>query len=150
MSFRGRIARNVDNQGRLMLPPEYREELLARSEGGVLMLTTLPGDPCLVGYPLPLWREIEHNLKKIENPSKRLKAYERAIVGGAQQMVPDAQGRIRLAEDHLRHAEISAEAVLQGSIDCFEIWQPQRLEAVLQQDFSDIRDELPPGTGRIF
>ena len=136
-----------------MLSPEYREVLLSHSEGSRLVLTTLPRGPkagCLVVYPLPLWREIEDNLMKMENPLQIHEEYREVVVSGAEEMVPDSQGRIRITERQLDFAGITDEAVLAGNLDCFRIWQPQRFEAILQQNFSNIAAGLPPGTGRIF
>ncbi|MCL1915600.1 MAG: cell division/cell wall cluster transcriptional repressor MraZ [Desulfovibrionaceae bacterium] len=151
MSFRGRIPRNVDNQGRIMLPPEYREALthLAKSEDGKLALTTY--DDCVVGIPLPLWLEFENKLQAIKNPSEKLRKFKRLVMSGATVGAPDSQGRIRLNQDQLGYAGIADEAYLVGNSERFELWLPQRFEEnVLRQDYSDISSELPEGVGLIF
>jgi MraZ protein len=42
----------------------------------------------------------------------------------------DNQGRIDLTDELLEHAGIKREAVVVGMLNRFEIWSPQRLEAV--------------------
>lgn len=105
-----------------------------------MVLTTY--DRCVVGFPLPDWLEFERQLNRVKNPPRKLRDFRRLVVGGAEEMVTDGQGRIRLSKDHLGYAGISGEAVLMGQGPRFELWQPERLEAVISGDFDDVAESI--------
>lgn len=149
MYFRGRSSRSLDAKGRIMLPPEYRESLAARGLKGPegeaasprFMITTYDG--CLVAYPWADWIELEEKFARLPNPSPAARAFRRLIIGGAEEQEPDAQGRIRLSQDHREYAGIEREAVIMGLINRFEIWNPERLKASLdEQNLEDVTGEL--------
>lgn len=123
-----------------MLPTDFRDALMARSESGGLVLTTF--DTCLVGFPLPEWEEFEEKIMRIKNPSRDLRGFRRLIVGGAETMELDKQGRIRLSQDHRDYAGLDREAVVVGQLSKFEVWNPERLAAEVAQDFGDVTSEL--------
>lgn len=140
MFFRGRLQRNPDPKGRVMLPPEYREILLSRSPSGKLALTTY--DECVVGFPLPEWEEFEAKINSVKAAPRRLRDFRRKVLGGAVITEPDGQGRIRLSHEHLDYAGIGREAILMGQGPRFEIWSPQRLAPVLSDSYEDVSQDL--------
>lgn len=140
MYFRGRMLRSLDAKGRLMVPPEFREILASRGSEGKAVLTTY--DNCVVGYPLPDWEEFEHKLNSIRNAPEAVRGFRRLVLGGAEEVALDGQGRFRLSREHLRYAQISGEATLLGQGPRFEIWSPERLAPVLEQDYADIAQSL--------
>jgi MraZ protein len=120
MTFRGHSYRNLDPKGRLMLPPEFREVVLAHSPGGRVMLTNFDG--CVTGYPLPEWERIEESFQRINVLDPRLRNLQRFIVSGALEATLDKQGRI-LIPPHLRgYAKLDKDVVLAGVVRKFEIW----------------------------
>lgn len=140
MLFRGSIPRAVDVKGRLMLPPEFRETLGLRSESGGFVLTTYDG--CLVGYPLPDWAELEDKLALLRSTSRKVRDFKRLVIGGAEEMVADGQGRVLLSKAHLAYAGICREAVLVGQGRKFELWDKECFAAIIGQNFDDLADEL--------
>ncbi len=140
MYFRGRSRRSTDPKGRLMLPPEFRDTLLARSSEGKVVLTTYDG--CVVGFPLPDWEDFEDKINRMTNPTRALRDFRRLVVGGAESLIIDAQGRARLSREHMQYAGIEREVVLVGQGRRFEIWAPDRLEPVLAQNFDDVAASL--------
>ncbi|MDL2314098.1 division/cell wall cluster transcriptional repressor MraZ [Desulfovibrio sp. OttesenSCG-928-C14] len=148
MLFRGRVSRSLDAKGRLVLPPDFREILLARSEDGQMVLTTY--DNCVVGFPYPDWLRFEASLNKISHPKAPVRNFRRVVIGGAEIMKTDAQGRVRLSRDHLDYAGINGEAVLMGQGPRFEIWQPARLSSILAASYEDVADYLEPDVELVF
>ena len=136
MYFRGRSLRNPDPKGRLTLPPDFREILLSRSGEGKVVLTTY--DRCVVGFPLPDWEAFEEGMNRIKNPPRNVRDFRRLVIGGAEFMELDAQGRVRLSREHMQYAGIEREATLVGQGQRFEVWSPERLAPVLAQDFDDV------------
>ncbi len=59
--FRGANAISLDAKGRLAMPSRYRDELVSRSSGQ-LIVTIDAVDPCLCVYPLDEWEIIETKL----------------------------------------------------------------------------------------
>lgn len=140
MYFRGRSFRNPDSKGRLMLPPEFRGILSSRSEQGRVVLTTYDG--CIVGFPLPDWEEFEETMNRIKNPPRNVRDFRRLVLGGAEEMALDAQGRVRLSREQMQYAGIEREVVLVGQGTRFEIWAPQRLAPILDQNFDDVAQAI--------
>ena len=140
MYFRGRFLRSPDLKGRLALPPEFRETLLSRSSEGRVVLTTY--DNCVVGFPLPDWEEFEHKMNHITNAPPIVRDFRRLALGGAEAMAVDGQGRVRLSREHMAYAGINGEATILGQGLRFEIWSPQRLAPVLEQNFADVAQAI--------
>ncbi|MDR0828375.1 MAG: division/cell wall cluster transcriptional repressor MraZ [Desulfovibrio sp.] len=140
MNFRGSIQRNLDLKGRIMLPPELREILFSRSPDGSLVLTTY--DNCIVAFPKPEWEAFEERIHSVSGGSEVFRAFRRRAVGGAEDQRLDAQGRIRLSHELLKYAGIENGAILVGQGKRFEIWEPARLDAHLNRDFSGVAEEI--------
>ena len=140
MYFRGRIVRSLDPKGRVMLPPEFRAILSARTGEGRVVLTTYDG--CEVGFPFPDWEEFEDKMNRVKNPARTVRDFRRLVLGGAEEMLVDPQGRVRLSREHAQYSGIDREAVLVGQGARFEIWSPERLNPVLAQNFDDVAQGL--------
>ena len=124
--FRGHSERNLDPKGRLMLPPEFREEVLKWSPEGKLMLTNFDG--CVVGYPMPEWERIEESFQRVNVLDARLRNLQRFIISGAVEVVLDKQGRI-LVPPYLRsYAKLDKDAILAGVGTKFELWDKSIFE----------------------
>lgn len=140
MRFRGQSYRNLDAKGRLVLPGEFRDALAAPPINGALVLTTFDG--CLVGYPAPLWQELEERFSRLRNSSRKLRDFRRLVLGGAEDQILDAQGRLRLSRPHMEYAGLDHDVVVVGQGETFEIWDQARFKSLLTQDFGDVADEL--------
>ncbi len=124
--FRGHSERNLDPKGRLMLPPEFREEVLKTSPEGKLMLTNFDG--CVVGYPMPEWERIEESFQRVNVLDARLRNLQRFIISGAVEVMLDKQGRI-LVPPYLRgYAKLDKDAILAGVGAKFELWDKSIFE----------------------
>lgn len=125
--FRGHSERNLDPKGRLMLPPEFREEVLKHSPEGKLMLTNFDG--CVVGYPMPEWERIEESFQRVNVLDQRLRNLQRFIISGAVEVLVDKQGRI-LVPPYLRgYAKLDKDCVLAGVGTKFELWDKAIFES---------------------
>lgn len=172
MNFRGRMQRSLDAKGRLMLSPEYRESLLLRMQKTPNLPSLSPSCPseqnqqedagrdtpknnpqikvvittydnCLVAYPWPDWLKLEEQFTKIANPSPNVRAFRRLFIGGAEEHTLDAQGRIRLSQEHREYAKLDKETVILGLTNRFEIWNPSLLNRGMEEiDFDAVSDEL--------
>jgi MraZ protein len=139
MSFRGSALRNLDPKGRLMLPPDFREALVASGSENKLVLSLYDG--CVTAYPLPLWKKIEEQLSLVNNPSRQMRDFKRTLIGNAMEVELDNQGRINIPRTHMDYAQLARDIVVVGQIDRFEIWDQAHFNQVTSQDF-DIGEEL--------
>lgn len=140
MLFRGRTQRNLDDKGRIMLPPEFRDVILACSAEGKVVLTTF--DDCVMGFPLPDWEEFEEKFNRLRNPSRKIRDFRRLVIGGAEELAVDKQGRLNLSKAHRDYGSLGKEVVLVGQGRKFEIWDQTRIDGVLDQNFDDATQEL--------
>ncbi|NCB64467.1 MAG: cell division/cell wall cluster transcriptional repressor MraZ [Clostridia bacterium] len=109
--FRGHSIRSLDPKGRLMLPPDFREEVLHHSPDGRLMLTN-NFDGAISGYPMPAWEELEHSFQAGNTLDSRMRDIERFFIAGAMEVSLDKQGRI-LIPGYLRtHAALEKDLIL--------------------------------------
>ena len=142
--FRGRLKRSLDPKHRLMLPGAFRDVLASRpgegGDGNRFMLTCYDG--CLAGFPMADWQAFEASLASVQNASRKLRDFRRLVIGSAEELALDAQGRVRLSEAHLAYAGIEKEVELVGQLEKFEIWSPEHLARTPEQDFSDVAAEL--------
>lgn len=118
-----------------MLPPEFREIISSRSEDGKFVLTTY--DNCIFGYSLPDFLELEQRYAGVSTTNNG-RNFQRLLIGGAEFMTADAQGRVRLSKSHLLYAGITSEAVLLGQSRRFELWNPERLDRALNVNFDEM------------
>lgn len=123
-----------------MLPPEFRDEVVAESAEGKVMLAKF--DDAVVGYPMARWEEIEESFGRIKNPSRRVRDFIRFFFGSAQEVVVDRQGRILVPPSLRTYGQLDKEVVLVGVGRKFEIWDKSRFEGVESQDFTSIFDDI--------
>lgn len=113
------------------------------SEKAEIKLVITTYDSCLVAYPWPDWLKLEEQFTKIANPSSKVRAFRRLFIGGAEEQTLDAQGRIRLSQEHRDYARLDKEITILGLTNRFEIWNPALLKQSMEEiDFNAVSDEL--------
>ncbi|MFP4657293.1 MAG: division/cell wall cluster transcriptional repressor MraZ [Desulfonatronovibrionaceae bacterium] len=141
--FRGHSHRSLDSKCRIMLPPEFREEIYQGDSEGRLMLTNF--DQCVVGYPIPDWEKIEERFSRLNMANRKFRDFHRFFISGAMEAALDKQGRI-LVPPYLRdYAGLRREAVLAGVGRKSEIWDLERFEAQrskMEMELDNVMDSL--------
>jgi len=130
--FRKSFHRSLDSKGRLMLPPEYRDIICAASSSGSFVLTGY--DECIVAYTMPEWKAFEEKIYQLQNPSRALRDFRRLVLGRAEELELDPQGRARVSQPLARYAGLSKDLVLVGQGNRFDIWDVQRFESLKLDD----------------
>lgn len=134
--------RSLDDKGRLMLPAAFREALTAES-GGTFWLTCLYGR--LVAYLPDEWDALVEELYRIPAPSPALVRFCAKVVGLAEELSCNRQGRVRIPQPLLKEAGIAvtagagAQVMVIGMYSRFEIWDLERFNAI---DTGDVSAEL--------
>lgn len=126
--------RSLDTKSRLMLPQEYREAILSTSPEGFFVLTSFYGR--IVAYTISDWEKKVEQFSTIKFPSMKLSHFISKVLGLAEQMTCDNQGRIRLSQPLIRAAGLKKDVVVVGLGNRFEIWDQDRFEALELEDVS--------------
>lgn len=132
--FIGTYYRSLDSKGRMLLPPHFLDVLKVAGGDGCFWLTMLYGR--LTAYLPAVWENIVEKLCSIRVPSENLANFKTKLVGMAQEIEPDNQGRIRIPQSLIRAGALQKDIVLVGIVDKFEIWDQARFEAVPNVDVS--------------
>ena len=130
--FRGHSYRSLDPKGRLMLPPEFREEIFRLVPDGRVMLTN-NFDGAISGYPMPEWEAVEASFRAGNTLMPGFRDIERFFIAGATEVTVDKQGRILIPPYLRTYAGLDKEMVLAGVGTKFEIWDQGRFEERLRQ-----------------
>ena len=128
--FRGATKVTLDAKGRLAIPTRYRDRILSRSNGELVV--TVDRDYCLLIYPYPDWEEIERKLIRLPTMNKQARRLQRLMVGYATEMELDGNGRILISKELREFANLDRQAILLGQGKKFELWN--------DKSWSDKRD----------
>ncbi|OIO04329.1 MAG: division/cell wall cluster transcriptional repressor MraZ [Desulfovibrionaceae bacterium CG1_02_65_16] len=141
MRLLGHAHRSLDPKGRLMLTPEFRDQFLAESPDGRLVLTIYQGQ--IIGITPGQWEQFVAELEgKLSAPSTTLQHLRRVAFAGYSEVVLDKQGRIQLPTHLRKSGRLERDVVLVGVGRCFEIWDKERFEALLEESNEDVSAEL--------
>jgi len=138
MRFVGTFRPKLDDKGRVFLPAKFRGRL---AEGVVV---TQGLDRCLFIWP-PETYDVEAD-KAASRPmtSRAARSYQRMFFAGADEVVPDKQGRISISPEHRTFAGLERDVVVIGVNNRLEIWNPEAWEeyhAAEVEQFVDIDED---------
>jgi len=124
-----------------MLTPEFRDQFLAESPDGRLVLTIYQGQ--IIGITPDQWDAFVAELEsKLAAPSAPLQDVRRVAFAGYVEVVLDKQGRIQLPTHLRKSGRLDRDVVLVGVGRCFEIWDKERFETLLEQSHADVSAEM--------
>lgn len=142
MKFQGHAHRSIDPKGRLMLPPDFRDTVLAETPDGAegrIVLTLF--EKHVVGMSPEQWSALEQELAKVKTPSRDLQLMKRILFSGYVEVTLDGQGRIQLPTHLRKSGRLDKDVVVFGVDRRFEIWAATEFEDMLGQDL-DVSQEL--------
>ena len=123
--FRGAAKVTLDDKGRMVLPTRYRERLLERS-GGQLVLTVDRDGECLLLYPLSDWEQVERRLMELPTLHAQSRRLQRLMVGHATDLSLDGHGRMLLPPELREVVGLDRHAMLIGQGNRCELWDETR------------------------
>ena len=130
----------IDDKGRIAIPAQAR-----RSAGKSTTFLLVPGfEGCIALYDESQWARVEEKLQQLSGKRKD-RAFKRALLMNAKRVAVDAQGRITIPSTLLDRAGLGREAILFGQGTHIEIWNPERLQAVLGEvegNFEQVAEEV--------
>ncbi len=119
--FKGIHNINLDAKGRLTIPTKYRNTISDQSSGN-MVVTIDPEEKCLLLYPVTIWGEIEKKINALPNINKNARRIQRLLLGHAEDLELDKNGRILLSKPLRTVTEITKKIMLIGQGEKFEIW----------------------------
>jgi len=126
--FVGSFTHALDAKRRMIFPSSWRN--LA---GGSNQLFAFPhpDEKCLYLYTATeMMRRIDE-LRSGGTVDANDQAAIRSITAGADMLVWDAQGRIRIGENLLAHIEVKEQVVLVGALTRIELWSAEHFDLAL-------------------
>lgn len=120
MMFQGAAALSLDVKGRLAIPARHREALVSAANGQ--MILTAHPHRCLLLYPEPAWQPIRDKVLAASSLNPKSAAIKRLLVGNAREETMDAAGRVLVAPELRRFAQLEKQVWLVGQGSHFEIW----------------------------
>ena len=142
-TFIGEYAYSLDSKGRVNIPAKFRQSLSADSQNTFVITRGL--DPCIWVYPLEQWKEIENNLRNLSSVKNIHRTFVRDTARYASPSTYDKQGRITLTPSLTEYAILEKDVLIIGMINKIEIWNPNTLKIVDQQNLEiepDAYDDL--------
>jgi len=127
--YNSRHLHGVDEKRRVQIPAKWRP---AEGEVEFTMIVWRKGPhgPCLRVLPPEQMERLMQTIDAMPNDDPRKTVLKRVIGSNSEQVTLDRAGRICLPEAMAREAGIKDQALLVGLLDRFEIWNPERYEAV--------------------
>lgn len=141
--FQGATELTLDAKGRLAVPTRHRDNLLAGS--GAVVLTAHP-DGCVLLYPRVAWEPIGARVQSFSSFNEQARWWQRLLIGFAEEIELDAQGRILVSPALRRFANLQKNVMLVGQGSHFEIWDGLAWDEKLAKAMSQASTSPPPGT----
>ena len=142
--FRGATLLSMDAKYRLAVPAKHRDALLAQSAGN-LILTAHP-HRCLLLYPQPAWAPIEAKINGLSSFNPQTSAYQRMMVGQAEDLSLDSAGRLLVSPVLRGFAKLDKGVMFVGQGSHFELWNLEawnkQLEILTGGDSFEMPTEL--------
>lgn len=142
MVFRGVAQLSLDSKGRLAVPSRYREALMVRCAGRLVI--TADFDKCLLIYPQSDWEPIQQKLMGLSSLNPRIRGLQRQLVGYAEDIEMDAAGRVLVSSALREFAALEKNVVLVGQDNKFELWDKEKWEQALERGTGFGDGDLPP------
>lgn len=139
MKFRGHAHRSLDDKGRLILPPDFRDLIRSGLPEAVIVLTIF--DKHVIGITPDQWVRLEDELEKVKTPSRELQNTIRILYSGYTETPVGAQGRIAIPAHLRKSGKLDKDVVVMGAGRRFEIWPADSFERLLDEDY-DVSHEL--------
>ena len=133
--FLGESRHSIDAKGRIIVPSKYREFI-----GDQKLVVTRGLDANnLVVYTEEGFREYAQRWMELTTGKAQNRKLRRFVFSTAEYCDLDKQGRILLSAKHREFAGLEKDAVINGNMNSFEIWNPEHWDEV-SGEFDDIRE----------
>ncbi|MEE9367857.1 MAG: hypothetical protein V3V05_03225 [Pontiella sp.] len=131
--FVGSFTHSLDNKRRMIFPSSWRN---LTGDSNQLFAFPHPEEKCLYLYTAAEMMRRLDELRGGGSIDKSEQQAIRSITAGADMLVWDTQGRIRIGENLLAHIEVKSQVVLVGALTRIELWSSENFDLALPQESS--------------
>ena len=132
----GEYAYSIDNKGRIIIPPKFRDFL------GDTFVITKGLDGCLFVFPQEEWINFEQKLGGLPITDKNARNFTRFFFASATECALDKQGRVMIPAVLREFAKLEKSARVVGVKSRIEIWSDERWMAYSEEDEADFADHM--------
>lgn len=122
--FLGSHAINMDTKGRIAVPTRIRESLSDVCDGRIV-ITAHADERCLLVYPEPEWQILLPKIEALPNLNKAAARLQRLLIGYANPMELDGNGRVLLPAPLREYAGLEKKLMLVGQGKRLELWSEE-------------------------
>lgn len=131
--FKGREIYSVDSKGRVNIPAKMRKNIAPEANDTFVITRGPDEDPCIYAYPLDEWKKFEESLKQLNQFNEQERFFLRTLLYWADEVTLDKQFRIMLPKSLMDFSKVEKNALILGSMDHIEIWDPEIFESYLSK-----------------
>jgi MraZ protein len=135
--FVGSFTHSLDAKRRMIFPSSWRHQA---GEANRLFAFPHPTDKCIYLYSEAEMMRRLNLLRSGGSLDQVDQQTIRSFTAGAELLVWDAQGRIRLGDNLLAHAEVKSQVVLVGTLTRIELWSAEHFDLALPGDSAAAED----------
>lgn len=135
--FVGSFTHSLDAKRRMIFPSSWRN---LAGDSNQLFAFPHPEEKCLYLYTAAEMMRRLDELRSGGAIDRNDQQAIRSITSGADMLVWDAQGRIRIGENLLAHIEVKEQVVLVGALTRIELWSAENFDLALPQESSAAED----------
>ncbi len=129
MIFTGIKDYSVDEKGRVVLPPKYRDAL----EGDLMIFKDIR-DKCINIYPYDEYEKYIKTLYDEDIMDSDTRLILDRVIGRAEVVQMDKQGRIMIPQKMRDAVGINKDVIVKGSMTKFEIWTQEEYSSTFDDD----------------
>lgn len=137
--FVSHFTNRLDAKGRVSIPASFRAVLTRDGYEGLYVHPSLDAEALDCGG-FALVREIDSVLNRFAAYSAEHDVYTTALLGDGEILKVDPEGRIGLPDRFKAYAHIASEVTFVGQGYKFQIWEPTRFRAHLEEARSQVRE----------
>ena len=119
--FKGITNIRLDTKGRLTIPTKYRP-IIDEQSNSKMVITIDSEEKCLLLYPSTSWKKIQQKINDLPSFNKNARRIQRLLIGHAEDIDLDGNGRILLSKPLRSFAEMTKQITMIGQGEKFEIW----------------------------
>lgn len=135
----GSFKNNIGDKNRVAFPVKFKNEL------GTSLIVTKGYENCLIIVDKSKFSELMNSIKDVPFVNSGLRDTKRFLIGSAQEIELDKQGRFVIPPDLKKYASLGNECVFIGLVDWIELWDKSiwdKKEESINSKSSEISDKL--------
>lgn len=135
----GSFKNNIGDKNRVAFPIKFKNEL------GTSLIVTKGYENCLIIVDKSKFSGLMNSIKDVPFVNSGLRDTKRFLIGSAQEIELDKQGRFVIPQDLKKYASLGNECVFIGLVDWIELWDKSiwdKKEESINSKSSEISDKL--------